>query len=451
MSHNEFFVSVIIPVYNGANFLLPTVNHVLSQNYRSLEIIVVDDGSTDNTQGIAAGISDRIRYLYQPNSGPASARNLGIEQAKGNIIAFLDVDDLWSQDKLHLQLNYLRDRPEVGIVQGRIVKQIVETDTENPLEFKIISASDSYQYINLGSAIYRREVFDRVGLFDTKMRFAEDVDWFLRAWEQRINKSVIDDVTLYYRLHAENMTKGKSLVELGFVRVFKQHLDRLRHPENKFTPVSKGFPSSHEYLGREPANYIEEPNFSIIANNDWGACIYRRLGFEYLTPFVGTRIHDCCYLQLLQNLKYYLSSTLTFGDRSQFPEINAERRQKPFLIGLLGGDIEIYFYNEVNEAEARINWERRCQKLHLDNLYIAYFRDRITSIDVYEKHLPEFARLDFPYKVAFTSQPHSIANTVHLPGYENDSYELFKISAKTFNVLAWLNKKYGRDFSAYIL
>lgn len=451
MNHNEFFVSVIIPVFNGADFLLPTVNHVLAQDYQPLEIIVVDDGSTDNTKEVAARLGERIRYFYQPNSGPAAARNLGIQQAQGNIIAFLDVDDLWSYDKLQLQLAYLSDRPEVDIVQGRIIKQIVAADAANPQNLQVVETSGSYQYINLGSAIYRRTVFDRVGLFDATMRYAEDVDWFLRAWEQRVNKKVIDEVTLYYRLHAENMTKGKSLVELGFVRVFKKHLDRVRQAESKLPPLPQDFPSSQEYLGREPARYIEEPKFSLITNNDWGACVYRRLGFEYLTPFVGTRIVDRCYLQLLQNLEHYLSSPLTFSDRSQFSAINAERQSNQFLIGLLGGEIEIYFYDEVSEAEALRNWQKRCQKLQLDNLYIGYFRDRTTAETEYEQYLETFAHLDFPYQAAFTPKPYQIPNTVFLPGYENSSYELFKITAKTFNILAWLNKKYGRDFAKYIL
>lgn len=451
MNQNDFFVSVIIPVYNGANFLFQTVEQVLEQNYQPLEIIVVDDGSVDHTPEVAAQLTDKIRYFYQHNSGPASARNLGIKQAKGDIIAFLDVDDIWASDKLHLQLNYLRDRPEIEIVQGLIVKQIVQANFANPQELEVIEASEPYQYINLGSAIYRREVFERVGLFDPTLRFAEDVDWFLRAWEQRINKGIIDDVTLYYRLHADNMTKGKSLVELGFVRVYKKHLDRLRQADTKIKPLPQGFPSSQEYLGREPANYIEERNFTIIANNDWGACIYRRLGYLYRTPFVGTRIHDRCYLKLLQNLNYYLSSPLTFRDHSQFTAINAERQQNSFLIGLLGDDVEIYFHEEISEAEVLANWQKRCQKLQLDNLYISYCRDRITSETEYEQHLQKFAQLDFPYKVAFTAKSYPIPYTVCLPKYQDDSYELFKISAKTFNILAWLNKKYGEDFPTYIL
>lgn len=452
MGKVDFFVSVIIPVYNGADFLNQAVNHVLEQNYQPLEIIIIDDGSTDNTAEIANQLKDKICYFHQNNNGPASARNLGLKKAKGNVIAFLDVDDLWSANKLELQVNYLANHPEIDIVQGMIVKQVIETNRLNINDFSILETSLPYHYINLGSATYRKSVFQEVGLFDESMRFAEDVDWFIRAWEQRINKSVIDDVTLYYRIHEDNMTKGKSLIELGFIRVHKKHLNRLRQSKTNLKQLSEGFPSMIDYLGKTPLEHMKNPKFTIIANNNWGAAVYKRLGCLYHSPFVGTRLIDRDYLKLLKNLRYYLESPLLFIEQSQYLQIAQERQQKSFLIGLLGGDVEIYFYEEHNEIEAKRNWKKRLKRIQWDNIFITYCRDRTTTEAEYLQCLAKFERLDFPYKVAFTSKTYpKLSSTVCLPGYIDDSYELFKISAKTFNIRGWLNKKHGSNTQAYVL
>ncbi len=95
MTNNDFFVSVIIPVYNGDAYLLDAVDSIQRQHYKPLEIIIIDDGSTDSTAEIAADLRGDVRYVYQPNSGPSAARNKGLRMARGEVIGFLDVDDLW--------------------------------------------------------------------------------------------------------------------------------------------------------------------------------------------------------------------------------------------------------------------------------------------------------------------------------------------------------------------
>lgn len=249
----QLFVSAIVPVYNGDKFLESTINRIKNQHYHPLEIIVIDDGSTDGTAEVAAKLkdSDSIRYVYQPNRGPAAARNHGIKIAKGEAIAFLDIDDIWSDDKLQIQASYLADNPSVDIVQG-LIQQITipEEQSNNPASFEI--ASKAYQFINLGSAIYRKSVFDKIGLLDETLKYAEDYDWFIRAWENNISKLVLDRVTLFYRKHDRNMTRGKQLVELGFVRIYKKHLDRCR-AKGSFTRVRE-LPPLTEYIGVPPTN-----------------------------------------------------------------------------------------------------------------------------------------------------------------------------------------------------
>lgn len=251
MENQQLSVSVVMPVYNGEKFLESAIHHVKSQNYYPIEIIVIDDGSTDNTAEVAAKFKDSIRYVYQENSGPAAARNQGIKIAKGDAIAFLDVDDLWSEDTLKIKANYLAEHPSVEIVQGLIQQiKIPETPEKNQASFEIVSKP--YQFINLGSGIYRKSVFDKIGLLDETLNYAEDYDWFLRAWENNIYKVVLERVTLFYRKHDNNMTEGKQLVELGFVKIFKKHLDRCRK-KGKFTR-SPELPALPEYIGVAPAN-----------------------------------------------------------------------------------------------------------------------------------------------------------------------------------------------------
>ena len=115
---NEKLVSVILPVYNGERYLGEAIESILTQDYRPIEVIVVNDGSTDNTETIAKQYDNDIIYVLQENSGPAAARNKGLRMASGGIIGFLDYDDLWSDNKLSLQLARLADDPSVEIVVG---------------------------------------------------------------------------------------------------------------------------------------------------------------------------------------------------------------------------------------------------------------------------------------------------------------------------------------------
>jgi glycosyltransferase involved in cell wall biosynthesis len=209
-------VSVVIPVFNGERFLREAVQSVLDQQYAPLEIIIVDDGSTDGTATVARSLPATVRYLHQPNQGPAAARNRGIEQAQGGLIAFADADDLWPPAKLELQLPSLINDPGVEIVMGR-VQLLSET-----------GLTQSAFSVNLGCAVIRKSVFDRVGLFDETMRYSEDVDWFMRARESGAAIMTIDAVTLFYRQHEQNMTRGKSTSELNVLKALKRSLDRRR-------------------------------------------------------------------------------------------------------------------------------------------------------------------------------------------------------------------------------
>lgn len=251
-----YFVSVIIPVHNGERFLAEAISSILDQNYAPLEMIVVDDGSTDGTASVVAETAahrrESVRYVYQPQRGPAAARNRGIELARGEVIAFLDHDDLWAPYCLRTQIEYLAAHPEIEIVQGLIVQmQAVPVDS-NANEIRFEPSSEPYHFINLGSAIYVKSVFDRVGSLDERLWEAEDTDWFLRAWEKNIPKVVLDRIVLYYRRHDANLTQeqGQRLLP----RLYKMHLDRLRAASDDAhtADLNTAHANAAEYLGLPP-------------------------------------------------------------------------------------------------------------------------------------------------------------------------------------------------------
>jgi len=241
-------VSVIMPVYNGADFLAEALSDLQQQRYQPLEIIIVDDGSVDETATIAAQFKEDIRYVYQSNQGPAAARNTGIKLATGELIAFLDVDDLWAKNRLSTQVDFLATRPEIDIVQGLIQDlELVRIPHDSPI-FEV--NSEAYYSVNLGSALYRREVFDTVGLFDETLRYNEDTDWFIRAWDNNIKKAQLDEVALFYRKHDGNMTNRNNSKQSGFVWLLKKRLDQHREHGNLSGRAASGQSVSiTEYIG----------------------------------------------------------------------------------------------------------------------------------------------------------------------------------------------------------
>ena len=116
--YDPALVSCVIPVYNGARFVAESIESVLAQAYRPLEVIVVDDGSTDGTEDVLAAFGDRIRVFFQPNAGAAAARNRGVAEARGGWLTFQDADDLWAPDKLERQMECFRRNPELDLCFG---------------------------------------------------------------------------------------------------------------------------------------------------------------------------------------------------------------------------------------------------------------------------------------------------------------------------------------------
>jgi len=249
MNNHSCRVSVIVPVYNGEKFIESAVRNVLGQSYGPSELIVVDDGSTDRTAELLKAFQGVIRYVHQGKSGPAAARNHGLKLAVGNIVAFLDADDLWPDTKLETHVRFLKENPDVDIVQGLIQQMILNKSNPSSSDMRFDLSSAPYQFINIGSATYRKSVFDRIGDFDEMLFDNEDTDWFIRAWEKNVKKVLINEVSLYYRLHDGNMVWHQKPAKRALLKIFKKHLDRMRREK---AGVDSNLSDLRNYIGQPP-------------------------------------------------------------------------------------------------------------------------------------------------------------------------------------------------------
>ena len=219
-------VSVVIPVFNGATFLGAALDSVFAQTYALLDVIVVDDRSTDATCEVAARHQDRLTLVRQANAGPASARNAGITLAKGELIAFLDADDLWVPEKLRTQVAYLSAHQDCLCVAARF-RQIVEPDAEEYVRNRKDWLTDSQASRFLGTLLVRKSVFDVVGLLYPQFRVGEDVDWS-RLDDKGIACDAIDEVLVIRRVHRNNMTNQTTAASADTLRAIHRHIQRRR-------------------------------------------------------------------------------------------------------------------------------------------------------------------------------------------------------------------------------
>lgn len=200
------FVSVVMPVYNSAKYVFESITSVLNQSYKNIELIIINDGSTDDSDYIIKKFrtEPKIKYIYQDNKGPSATRNCGILSSKGNYIAFLDSDDVWLEDKLERQLQKIKqdgadiiysDRFNIDI-DGNIISR------KKPLFYSgnIIEALYIDNFICLSSSLLRKDVFKKVGLFNESLHMSEDYEFWLRAALQ-CTFCFVDEALVKYRIH----------------------------------------------------------------------------------------------------------------------------------------------------------------------------------------------------------------------------------------------------------
>lgn len=254
-------VSILTPAYNAAKYLPETIESALAQTFQDFEMIIVDDGSTDNTKDAAESyvqrFPDKIRYIYQTNAGPAAARNTAIKNSTGEYLALLDSDDLWIPDRLEECVRLLDQRPDIGLVHGRtkrLIEGIVSPGVERNVQYLsgwiFQPLVTRIAHISCLTAMFRRTCVDTVGLFDEARECigVEDRDLWIR-------------ISKYYPIHFINQ-------ELGIYRIISSGISRNteRMVEGRKYVISKNCPGYKNFILR---------HYAI-------ACAYKEYADEYM-------------------------------------------------------------------------------------------------------------------------------------------------------------------------
>jgi len=287
-------VSVIIPTYNSAQYICETLDSVLAQTYKDYEIIVVDDGSTDNTREVLKPYMSKIKYIYKENGGPASARNVGIKNARGEYIAFLDSDDIWLPEKLEKQIEYLQSNPDIALVYSDCIrfnengvcqrKSNVYHLREGYIFFKLLEGN----FITTSTVIVRRECLDKVGYFDEELddlKHSEDYDLWLRI-SRSFKIGYIREPLVKYRVRESGLNRS--------------NIDRA------YKALLKVFDKNTKDIQNLPDKYIRNCLFNIFLK--WGISHFDRSNlYEARAPLAkAIRYKPASFRTII----YYLSTFL---------------------------------------------------------------------------------------------------------------------------------------------
>jgi glycosyltransferase involved in cell wall biosynthesis len=231
-SNGRKLISIVIPVFNCERYLAVAVESGLRQSYKRVEIIVVDDGSTDMSGKIARGFSTAVTYVLTPHGGVAAARNKGIAVARGSFFAFLDADDVWAEDKLMLQMRVFEQNPDVDMVFGH-VRQFISEDIELETGSRISIPRPVMPGYVPSTVLVRRESFFRVGFFRDTWQVGEFIDWYLMSKEQGLKSVMMNDIVSKRRIHDDNTGIRMQTSKTDYVRILKSSLDRRRRRQEK--------------------------------------------------------------------------------------------------------------------------------------------------------------------------------------------------------------------------
>ena len=222
-------ISCIVPVYNGAAYLAKAIESILAQTYPHIELIVADDGSTDQSCEIAQQFGQQVKLITQETAGPAATRNFGLSAASGQWVSFLDADDLWHPAKLFRQMTLFHDRPELDFCITH-VEMFWDTGLEREAErYQDQPRSGAIPGYATSTLLTRREVFEHIGTFDSSLWFSDATDWFIRARSAGLVSEVIPEVLVYHRMHPNNLTRRRQEASRDeFLNIVKASLDRRR-------------------------------------------------------------------------------------------------------------------------------------------------------------------------------------------------------------------------------
>lgn len=215
-------VSVVVPVYNGERFLSEALDSIFAQTYRPIEVIVVDDGSTDNSVEIARSYREVI-IDTQPHAGVSAARNRGMNVASAELITFIDMDDEMTPGGLTSLVEYIESNPRVGCVFGHSTVRF-EPGVEAP-EWLQMPIGHEHP-VPMAGALFRTALLREAGGFDERLTHGEFFDLFTRLHDPDLQVGVIDESVLRYRVHTQNKSYQEQLLRQGMFRSLKNRMDR---------------------------------------------------------------------------------------------------------------------------------------------------------------------------------------------------------------------------------
>jgi len=220
-------ISVVIPVYNGAVYLPEAIQSVIRQTRPAAEIILVDDGSEDNSAAIARQFGPIVRCIETDHAGPAAARNQGVIHSTGDWLAFLDADDLWSPEKLEQQVAAVEAQPSLEAVLG-MIESFISPDLDPLAQRRLFLPAQLQVGYHAGTLLIRRDVFLSIGQFNPVFQSGEFADWWARATDCGLIFSVLSSVVMRRRLHGQNHTLLRSESLQDYARVARMALNRRR-------------------------------------------------------------------------------------------------------------------------------------------------------------------------------------------------------------------------------
>lgn len=225
MTSNLPLISVIIPVYNRDRYLAEAIESILAQTYPAIELIVVDDGSSDRTAEVAQ--SYPVIYHYQINGGISAARNAGIGLATGEFLAFLDSDDIWVTDKLSKQMAAFESDPNLEAVFG-YAQQFYSPELDETFRQRIRCPEQPIAAHISSAMLIKRAAFLRIGVFDPQLKTGIDISWYISAIEHQIQQVTLPDVVYRRRLHEKNSGITERHHANERLHLLKAKLDRQR-------------------------------------------------------------------------------------------------------------------------------------------------------------------------------------------------------------------------------
>jgi glycosyltransferase involved in cell wall biosynthesis len=293
-------ISVIIPTYNRAHLIGASIASVLAQTYTNFELIVVDDGSTDDTEQQVHGFNDpRINYINQENKGRSHARNCALDLARGRYIAFLDSDDLFLPDKLALQVAYLDSHPHVGMVY---TSAYCIDYSGNALSDRYLASVSGKIYksiaffrpvtITLPTVMARRELFAEVGGFDVQMHRFEDTDMWRRI-SKVTHIAALPEFTCKLRTHTDNSLAEQRPDQI--ISSLNYYAQKILHEDAGMGRVSmrRGLGGLYYYYGRA---FLTIPEW-----RDAGADLLRT-AYRYWPPYAGLYLLVSSYLKIVTTI-----------------------------------------------------------------------------------------------------------------------------------------------------